>query len=167
MRLRQNQHLPPAAPNRRQINNVLDQQQHRVIDVGLDEETLVIYPKLLYLETKLKKHDTTAAVTQQCQKLLQAEEFEIAQGWFSNNEGVRAIQSQVINNIKNEDVIVKTINKRRVKLQLIIDPSSRRTTFKKRRAGDTKPTVWPSMEEASQIMQKFEEVPRWSGSTEL
>ncbi|MED6106185.1 hypothetical protein PIB30_002637 [Stylosanthes scabra] len=112
--------------------------------------------------------------------LQQAGEFEMAQESFSNNEGVRGIQSQLIN---NEEVIVKTINKRRVKLQLIIDPSSRKATYKKRRAGllkkieqlrilcgikacivifgpgDTKPTVWPSVEEASQIVQKFEEIP--------
>ncbi|MED6194511.1 hypothetical protein PIB30_029301 [Stylosanthes scabra] len=115
--------------------------------------------------------------------LQQAGDFEMAREWFSNNEGVRAIQSQFINNNNNEEVIVKTINKRRVKLQLIIDPSSRKATYKKRRTGllkkieqlcilcgikacivifgpgDTKPTVWPSVEEASQIVQKFEEIP--------
>ncbi|MED6106186.1 hypothetical protein PIB30_002638 [Stylosanthes scabra] len=51
-----NQQLPPAAPNRRQR----PQEGHRVIDVGIDEETLVSYPKLLYSEAKLmKKNDST------------------------------------------------------------------------------------------------------------
>ncbi|MED6124453.1 hypothetical protein PIB30_059059 [Stylosanthes scabra] len=111
-------------------------------------------------------------VTQQCQDYCK-----------QTTQGVRAIQSPVINNSNNEEVIVKTINKRRVKLQLIIDPSSRKATYKKRRGGllkkieqlcilcgiqacivifgpgDTKPTVWPSVEEASKIVQKFEEIP--------
>ncbi|MED6124217.1 hypothetical protein PIB30_056925 [Stylosanthes scabra] len=47
----------------RQINNVLEPQpRHRVVDVGIDEETLVSYPKLLYSEAKLKKNnDSTGA----------------------------------------------------------------------------------------------------------
>ncbi|QHN83816.1 hypothetical protein HN51_060227 [Arachis hypogaea] len=44
--------LPPAAPNRRQ----------NVLEVRIDEESLVSYPKLLYSEAKkLKKNDSTCA----------------------------------------------------------------------------------------------------------
>ncbi|RYQ86153.1 hypothetical protein Ahy_B10g105832 [Arachis hypogaea] len=81
----------------------------------------------------------------------------------------------------NDDDIPKM--KRRMKLQLIDDMNSRKATFRKRRAGllkkleqlailydiqaciaifspgDKNPTVWPSVEEAKEIVEKFEEIP--------
>ncbi|XP_057760096.1 RING-H2 finger protein ATL70-like [Arachis stenosperma] len=51
------QRLPPAAPNRRQ----------NALEVGIDEESLVSYPKLLYSEAKkLKKNDSTCACCSIC-----------------------------------------------------------------------------------------------------
>ncbi|XLR22404.1 hypothetical protein HN51_068652 [Arachis hypogaea] len=82
-------------------------------------------------------------------------------------------------NNNNDDKIPKI--KRRIKLQLIDDMSSMKATFKKRCAGllkkleqiailcdiqaciaifgDKSPTVWPSVEEAKVIVEKFEETP--------
>ncbi|QHO10740.1 Agamous-like MADS-box protein [Arachis hypogaea] len=89
----------------------------------------------------------------------------------------------------NDDDIPKM--KRRVKLQLIDDMNSRKATFRKRRAGllkkleqlailcdiqaciaifspgDKSPTVWPSVEEAKEIVERFEEIPESERSSRM
>ncbi|XLS92639.1 hypothetical protein HN51_068647 [Arachis hypogaea] len=87
----------------------------------------------------------------------------------------------------NDDDIPKM--KRRVKLQLIDDMNSRKATFRKRRAGllkkleqlailcdiqaciaifrDKSPTVWPSVEEAKEIVERFEEIPEPERSSRM
>lgn len=55
----------PAANRRHALNNVLEP-RHTVVDVGLDEATILSYPKLLYSEAKLKKTDSTATCCSIC-----------------------------------------------------------------------------------------------------
>ncbi|QHO40935.1 hypothetical protein HN51_006905 [Arachis hypogaea] len=100
-----------------------------------------------------------------------------------------ARQYEMAANNNNDDELPKM--KRRVKLQLIDDMNSRKATFRKRRAGllkkleqlailcdiqaciaifgpgDKSPTVWPSVEEAKEIVERFEEIPEPERSSRM
>ncbi|KAK7268110.1 hypothetical protein RIF29_20797 [Crotalaria pallida] len=57
----------PSAPNRRRHTPDLLEPQHSIIDVGLDDSTIMSYPKMLYSEaTKLRKSDSTATCCSIC-----------------------------------------------------------------------------------------------------
>ncbi|XWS43325.1 hypothetical protein CRYUN_Cryun16bG0093200 [Craigia yunnanensis] len=60
-------HQQPQAPSRRnrQEPAAIDSESF-VVDVGLDEETIKSYPKLLYSEAKLQKKDSTATCCSIC-----------------------------------------------------------------------------------------------------
>ncbi|XP_045790100.1 RING-H2 finger protein ATL70-like [Trifolium pratense] len=58
-------------PHRRRNNNINTpheflEPQHSIIDLGLDEETIMSYPKMLYSEVKLKKNDSTSTCCSIC-----------------------------------------------------------------------------------------------------
>jgi len=52
----------PSAPRRRRTSTGPQflEPQHTIVDVGLDEATIMNYPKMLYSEAKLRKSDSTA-----------------------------------------------------------------------------------------------------------
>ncbi|XP_047312222.1 RING-H2 finger protein ATL70-like [Impatiens glandulifera] len=52
---------PNSAAARQRNDDVL--QFHTVVEVGIDEETLLSFPRLLYSEAKMKKKDTTTTAT--------------------------------------------------------------------------------------------------------
>ncbi|RDX76862.1 RING-H2 finger protein ATL70, partial [Mucuna pruriens] len=57
--------IAPHSRNRRNSRNVLET-QHSVVDVSLDEATILSYPTLLYSQAKLKKSDSTATCCSIC-----------------------------------------------------------------------------------------------------
>ncbi|CAL5207487.1 unnamed protein product [Lathyrus oleraceus] len=59
----------PNAPRRRNSNNNTSEflePQHSIVDLGLDEETIMSYPKMLYSEVKLRKNDSTSTCCSIC-----------------------------------------------------------------------------------------------------
>lgn len=57
----------PRAPTRqRTVPQASDQPQNFVIDVGLNEATIMAYPKLLYSEAKINKTDSTTTCCSIC-----------------------------------------------------------------------------------------------------
>ncbi|XWS56089.1 hypothetical protein CRYUN_Cryun09bG0056800 [Craigia yunnanensis] len=58
-------HQQPQAPSRTRQEPVADSESF-VVDVGLDEEMIKSYPKLLYSEVKLHKKDSTATCCSIC-----------------------------------------------------------------------------------------------------
>ncbi|KAJ1378557.1 Zinc finger, RING-type [Sesbania bispinosa] len=59
--------MPTAPPPRRTTTPEFLEPQHSVIDVGLDEATILSYPKMLYSEAKLiRKSDSTATCCSIC-----------------------------------------------------------------------------------------------------
>ncbi|KAK8628853.1 hypothetical protein V6N13_009433 [Hibiscus sabdariffa] len=58
----------PEAPSRRarQRQEPIDNSDSFVVDIGLDEDTIKSYPKLLYSEAKLQKKDSTASCCSIC-----------------------------------------------------------------------------------------------------
>lgn len=57
--------LPRAPASQRTVPRLPDSQSF-VVDVGLDEATILSYPKLLYSEAKIKKSDSTATCCSIC-----------------------------------------------------------------------------------------------------
>ncbi|TYG54091.1 hypothetical protein ES288_D09G161400v1 [Gossypium darwinii] len=57
---------PQGAPARRTRQEPNIDPDSLVVDVGLDEETIKSYPKLLYSEAKLQKKDSTASCCSIC-----------------------------------------------------------------------------------------------------
>ncbi|TKY61907.1 RING-H2 finger protein ATL70 [Spatholobus suberectus] len=55
----------PFTRNRRRTRSVLEP-QHSIVDVSLDEATILSYPTLLYSEAKLEKSDSTATCCSIC-----------------------------------------------------------------------------------------------------
>ncbi|XP_027367769.1 RING-H2 finger protein ATL70-like [Abrus precatorius] len=60
--------MPTAPAPRRSITTISEylEPQHTTIDVGLDEATIMGYPKMLYSEAKLRKSDHTATCCSIC-----------------------------------------------------------------------------------------------------
>ncbi|XP_061350428.1 RING-H2 finger protein ATL70 [Gastrolobium bilobum] len=56
---------PTAPASRRSIPMFLEP-RHSIVDVGLDEATILSYPKMLYPEAKLRKSDSTATCCSIC-----------------------------------------------------------------------------------------------------
>ncbi|KAE9619543.1 putative transcription factor C2H2 family [Lupinus albus] len=56
----------PSAPTRRRDIPDLLEPQHSILDVGLDESTILSYPKMVYSEAKLSKSDWTATCCSIC-----------------------------------------------------------------------------------------------------
>lgn len=56
----------PSAPPPRRTTSVFLEPEHTAIDVGLDEATILGYPKMLYSEAKLKKFDSTSTCCSIC-----------------------------------------------------------------------------------------------------
>ncbi|KAJ7971691.1 RING-H2 finger protein [Quillaja saponaria] len=56
----------PTAPALQRNAQDLLEPQHFVVDIGLDEATILSYPKLLYSEAKLKKSDSTSTCCSIC-----------------------------------------------------------------------------------------------------
>jgi len=58
----------PNPPRRRNNNNTSEflEPQHSILDLGLDEETIMSYPKMLYSEVKLNKYDSTSTCCSIC-----------------------------------------------------------------------------------------------------
>lgn len=59
----------PNAPRRRNNNNNTSEflePQHSIVDLGLDEDTIMSYPKMLYSDVKLRKHDSTSTCCSIC-----------------------------------------------------------------------------------------------------
>ncbi|XP_022766044.1 RING-H2 finger protein ATL70 [Durio zibethinus] len=59
-------HPQPQAPSRRNRQEPAIDSDSFVVDVGLDEETIKSYPKLLYSKAKLQKKDSTATCCSIC-----------------------------------------------------------------------------------------------------
>ncbi|KAL2327336.1 hypothetical protein Fmac_020763 [Flemingia macrophylla] len=53
----------PTAPAPRRSTTQFLEPQHTIVDVGLDEATIMNYPKMLYSEAKLRKIGSTAATS--------------------------------------------------------------------------------------------------------
>lgn len=60
--------VPNVPARRRVINNTPEflEPQHSVIDLGLDEATILSYPKMLYSEVKIRKSYSTATCCSIC-----------------------------------------------------------------------------------------------------
>ncbi|KAM1735625.1 hypothetical protein ACFX12_014076 [Malus domestica] len=60
--------LPPAPPTRRNTRDAVDPPvlENFVVDIGLDDNTIQSYPKMLYSEAKLQKKDSTASCCSIC-----------------------------------------------------------------------------------------------------
>jgi len=58
----------PNPPRRRNNNNTSEflEPQHSILDLGLDEETIMSYPKMLYSEVKRNKYDSTSTCCSIC-----------------------------------------------------------------------------------------------------
>lgn len=59
---------PSAQASRRRNTNTPDlhEPQHSIINVGIDDDTILSYPKMLYSEAKLRKSDSTATCCSIC-----------------------------------------------------------------------------------------------------